>query len=682
MTAVASDWRRLVLRRLLPLLAISVAVALVSLAAVAWTSFGSLTAIWPTNALILLAILRGPRERFWTFGVCTGSYIAMAAPIMYAGAPLIGAMIIALTNILEIATAVWLLGAFRLMDRDLTRPTTLVGFLLCAAVIAPAAGAGAATPLVAGLGGGAAAQVWWDYWSADALGVMILVPFGMVLTREHLSRLARSRDLIQAAGLLAALAVGCFLLVRSDATQLALLTPLAILATLRFGALGAAGSVLWAGLIAIALNLTGFGTVAADSPDIRAELFNLQIGLAMLPLATLPVAAVLAERDRAARAAQAADRAKSEFLANMSHEIRTPLNGVVGMSGLLSQSASSPREREIACVIHASGLTLERLLSDVLDLARMEAGGLDLRTETFDLGETLRLAVGLASEQAAGKPLTIEGEIAPEADTRRLGDAARVRQVVSTLLSNAVKFTDAGQIRLIAAADGDYIRLTVSDTGCGFDPAHKAEVFGRFQQADGSITRRHDGAGMGLAIARHVVERMGGSLDAESVPGEGSVFTAILPLGLPAAKASTPLQAPSELAEGRPLRILLADDHPTNRKVVELILAQADIDLIQVENGAEAVDAFRAAPFDLVLMDMQMPVMDGLTAVRAIRAHEAVSALPRRPILMLTANALPEHAEASLAAGADQHLTKPITPPDLFAAIEQALSSAPEALAA
>jgi signal transduction histidine kinase/ActR/RegA family two-component response regulator len=676
------EMRKLVVGRILPILAISVAVAVVSTAAVAFTSFGALTAIWPTNALILLAILRGPRERLWILGVCAGAFAAMVAPIMLAGAPLLGALFIALTNIIEVGTAVWLLHVFGLMHRDLTRPAALFGFLVCAAVIAPAAGAGSAARLVSDLGGGTPAQTWWDYWAADALGVMILVPFGMVLTRQQLRRLARPADLLQAAGLLAAITAGCFVLVRSDATQLAMLAPLAVLATLRFGAIGAAGSVLWAGMVAVGLNLAGLGAVAAGSPDVRAELFELQIGLAMLPLAVLPVAAILDQRDRAARAAQAADRAKSEFLANMSHEIRTPLNGVVGMAGLLAQSATGARERDIAGVIHASSLTLEQLLADLLDLARMEAAGLDLRVQPFDLVEVARLAAGPAGEQAAARGLQFKVELA--AVGRRVGDPARVRQVLSALLSNAVKFTDAGEVRLSVAAHGAGLILTVSDTGCGFDPARKAEVFGRFQQTDGSITRRHDGVGMGLAIARHVVEAMGGSLDADSTPGEGSTFTVVLPL--PAVETA-PVEAfepvaASAAAGDRPLRILLADDHPTNRKVVELILAAADVDLTQVENGAEAVDAFRRTPFDLVLMDMQMPVMDGLSAVRAIRAHEAAAGLPRGPILMLTANALPEHADASFAAGADRHLTKPITAPALFEAIEQALSPAPEARAA
>ena len=274
MTSTARTWRTLAVRRIAPLVALGVAVAVVSTAAVAFTSFGALTAIWPTNALVLLAILRGPRERLWTWGVCLSAYIAMVGPILLAGAPLFGALVISATNIVEIVVAVWLLGAFNLLGKDLTRPGALFGFLVCAALIAPAAGAGAAAQLVSELGGGTPAQTWWDYWAADALGVMILVPFGMVLTREHLRRLARPRDLATAVLLLAAIGVGCFLLVRSDATQLALLTPLAVVATLRFGALGAAGSVLWAGIVAVGLNLAGLGAVAAGSPDLRAELFH------------------------------------------------------------------------------------------------------------------------------------------------------------------------------------------------------------------------------------------------------------------------------------------------------------------------------------------------------------------------------------------------------------------------
>ena len=662
-------------RRLLWILAISLLVAVAALVSVVLTSFGSLTAIWPVNAIVLVALVRGPRERSWMAGIGLGAFVALSVPILLAGGSPASALLLAGVNLIETAAAVWLLRVFGLLDRDLTRPTGLLGFVICAAVFAPAVGAALGAPVVAGLGLSSYAVAWWDFWSADALGMMLVAPFGLVLTREHLTRLARPADWVQAAGLLLVIAAACFPLASQDALHVALLAPLVIFAALRFGAPGATGSVLCAAASAVGYNLLGWGTVDPGAAGLRHELFELQLALVALPLAALPVAAVLAERDRAAREAMAADRARSEFLANMSHEIRTPLNGVVGLAGLLADGAASARDREMAGIVRGSALTLERLLSDVLDMARVESGGLALETARFHLGETVRAAAAAITPQAAAKGLRLELDVDPAADDWRMGDAVRLRQILAALLSNAVKFTEAGHVRLSLSAGGEgRVRLTVQDTGVGFDPALKEEIFGRFRQVDGSLTRRFDGAGLGLSLARCLTGRMGGSLDGEGRPGEGAVF--VLDLPLPAAEPDAALSPPGAReadAGAGPLRVLLADDNETNRKVVELILAQADVDLVQVENGAEAVSAWETATFDLVLMDMQMPVMDGLTAVRRIRELEAASGSGRAPILMLTANALPEHVQASLVAGADRHLTKPITAAGLFAAIEEAL---------
>ena len=655
----------------------------VSVAAVAWSSFGALTAIWPTNALVLLCLLRGPQDWRWKASAALAAYLGMIVAIMFAGAPALGAAVLSLTNMVELGLAMLLLWRFQLAGKDLTQPWPLIAFLACVALIAPAVAAACAVPVMTGLGAGNAWAVWWDYFSADALGMMIIVPFGMVLSRQRLGRLEGWRNTAEAGGLLAAIGLACFLLVRADAGQLALIAPLAIWATLRFGVLGAATAVLWAGIVAVGLNLMGFGTVAATDPNIRSELFHLQLGLAMLPLATLPVAAVLAQRNLAVAEARAADRAKSEFLANMSHEIRTPLNGVVGMAGLLAQTAHGDREREMAEIIRSSGLTLERLLSDILDLARIEAGGMEVEPEDFALGDTVRASAALARIQAEGKGLGFVLDTHGEFEATRFGDCVRLKQVLGNLLGNAVKFTQAGEVRLVVEAGPERVRFTVRDTGVGFDAGDEDRMFGRFQQADGSITRRFGGTGLGLAIARHLVERMGGEIGCGSAPGDGSTFWVDLPLPMAAVQPPAPVmetEQPVSAAleaetEQRPVRILMADDHPTNRKVVELILSQVECDLVSVENGAEAVAAFEAASFDVVLMDMQMPVMDGLTAVRAMRGREAALGLQRAPILMLTANALPEHAEASFAAGADAHLTKPITAPILLNAIGEALSA-------
>jgi PAS domain S-box-containing protein len=384
--------------------------------------------------------------------------------------------------------------------------------------------------------------------------------------------------------------------------------------------------------------------------------------------------------------AEAANRAKSEFLANMSHEIRTPLNGVMGVASALSRTQLSANQREMVGLIESSAKTLESLLSDVLDLARVESGRLVLASEPFDLTRCIADVGALFHPSAEAKNLDLIIEPAPDIEGVFLGDAARVRQILSNLVSNAVKFTPSGEVRIGAAAlrtpDGIEARIWVKDTGIGFDEEAKRRLFGRFEQADGSITRRYGGTGLGLAISRSLADRMGGALEAEASPGAGAVFTLALPLsravGVDVALASAEAHCPT-LHDQSPLKVLLAEDHPTNRRVVQLILESVGVDLTCVEDGALAVEALTRGEFDLVLMDMQMPVMDGLTAIRRIREHEAKLSRPRTQIYALTANAMPEHAKASHAAGADGHLTKPITADALFHAVETVmrLSQAP-----
>ncbi len=326
-------------------------------------------------------------------------------------------------------------------------------------------------------------------------------------------------------------------------------------------------------------------------------------------------------------------------------------------------------------LIETSAHTLEGLLSDVLDLARIESGRLELHAEPFDLANCLRQTAALFASPARAKALTFEARIAPAAHARVTGDVTRLRQIVTNLLSNAIKFTQTGSVALEVEAarsgGGLDLLITVSDTGIGFDEETRARLFQRFQQADGSITRRYGGTGLGLSISRSLAEAMGGGLDARSTPGEGSTFalSLTLPLAEDEAAPSAPLAAEEPAHDGRRRRVLLAEDHPTNRRVVQLILEGLDVDLTCVDDGAQAVEAEASGHFDLILMDMQMPVMDGLEATRAIRAREARAGAPRTPILSLTGNAMPEHTAASLAAGADGHLTKPIAADRLIAAV-------------
>ncbi|MFN3511533.1 MAG: ATP-binding protein [Phenylobacterium sp.] len=401
------------------------------------------------------------------------------------------------------------------------------------------------------------------------------------------------------------------------------------------------------------------------------------VGVVLLAFAV--VAAIMLGRIRAAAMQLVAShRAQSEFLANMSHEIRTPLNGVSAIAEALERTPLSPDQAEMVGIIRGSGATLERLLSDVLDLSRIETGAVEMHEEAFHLGEAIRAVAALAGARAQEKGVDLILDIDPAVDTPVLGDVVRLKQVLTNLVSNAVKFTDQGYVAVAArrAPDGRW-RLEVQDTGVGFDPADKAKLFARFQQADGSVTRRFGGSGLGLAISRQLVELMGGTIDAVGAPGEGATFTVLLPLPPAEAAPVQAEQAPAATTPERALRVLLADDHPTNRRVVQVLLADLPVEIVAVENGEQACEAFAADAFDLVLMDMQMPVMDGLTATRAIRRWEAARALSPTPVVMLTANALPEHQAASLEAGADLHMTKPIEASKLFAVLREVAQGHP-----
>jgi PAS domain S-box-containing protein len=371
-------------------------------------------------------------------------------------------------------------------------------------------------------------------------------------------------------------------------------------------------------------------------------------------------------------AAQAANQAKSDFLANMSHEIRTPLNGVIGVAAALARTELTAGQTEMVELIETSGQTLEAILADILDLSRIESGRLELKSEAFELEACVRSTAALFEPMARSKGLDFEVFVTPEVRQSYEGDAARIRQILCNLLSNAVKFTATGTIALSARAEAGQLVLEVADTGIGFPDEVKARLFERFEQADGSITRRFGGTGLGLAISRSLAGAMGGELSAQSRPGHGSQFMLRLPLPVARNAVVAPAAAtPVTIAE-RAVRVLLAEDHPVNRRVVELMLADLDVELTCVEDGAQAVETARTGRFDVILMDMQMPVMDGLTAIRAIRAEEARRTLPPTPIWGLSANALPEHFAASAAAGANGHLTKPLAAPALFEALAKA----------
>ncbi len=374
--------------------------------------------------------------------------------------------------------------------------------------------------------------------------------------------------------------------------------------------------------------------------------------------------------------AEAANRSKSEFLANMSHEIRTPLNGVLGLASVLEGEPLEPRHKELVRTIIASATSLDALLSDLLTFSRLDSGKLELKSEPFRLAETVRQAAALFQPQATEKGLQLQARLDPAAEVEVVGDPARLGQIIVNLVSNAVKFTDRGQVLLELDPSGpDRWRIKVSDTGIGFDPGDADRLFRRFEQADGSITRRFGGTGLGLAICRQLSQLMGGSISAEGRPGAGATFSVELPLPL----AANVAEAAGSDAPAGGLHILVADDNPTNRKVAQLMLEALGAKVDCAENGEEAVQAVAAGGYDLGLIDLQMPVMDGLTAIREIRRREAVEGRARLPLVVLSANVMSEDVAASTAAGADGHIGKPIRTEELVEVVSRAGAAAQSA---
>ena len=275
---------------------------------------------------------------------------------------------------------------------------------------------------------------------------------------------------------------------------------------------------------------------------------------------------------------------------------------------------------------------------------------------------------------AQSKGLAFRWTVASEAEGRFAGDTVRITQVLSNLLSNAVKFTEAGEVALEVIAYGDEVRFQVSDTGIGFDEETGARLFRRFEQADASIRRRFGGTGLGLAISRSLIELMGGRIVVQSTPGRGSTFSVYVPLERLEGEAAEEGGDQAPVLDIAGCRVLVAEDHPTNQKVVELILESVGVSPTIVENGQQAIDLLKTERFDVVLMDMQMPELDGLSATTLLRAYEREQGLPRTPVIMLTANALDDHVRASHEAGADLHLSKPIHAQALIESIMNAVS--------
>ncbi|HZV85040.1 MAG TPA: response regulator [Brevundimonas sp.] len=663
-------------------------------------------AVWLSNGVMAAALLQLHRRPAIAAVAACFAINLMSNAVR--GDPGMLVWLNAVMNLGEATLAAFLARRFCGAALDMRRPRRLVAFGLYAA--APAVAATAA------LGYGAVmllrqlpmtpALVFkiYSFCLVELVGLLLVTPILLLLARLHrFEGLGRAR-LPESLGLLALVAgVTAVAFFQSD-VPLAFLTilPMVLLA-LRLSPPWAAGGLVIVAAVSGAATLTGHGPVhlsrLADISGLetvpvlfrRLGVFNLYL-LAMVA-AILPLSTVMTERRRlevklrartlaaqqARRAAEHALAARSRFLAMMSHEMRTPLNGVAGFADLLAaHPALDGLAAHQARQIRKAGDGLLMLVEDILDFARSDES---LIMEPLELAAVAREAMtpSATTAEAAGLTLTIDDRLPP--DSRFLTDRLALRRALQPLIANAVKFTATGEIvvRLDRSADGVCIR--VSDTGCGIEAARLPELFEVFTQGDASIRRAHSGAGLGLALVALHVQRLGGAVHVDSRVGEGSTFSLDLPLErAPDADLTAPdvgvrtddaaLQT-SPPAAGPP-RVLVVDDHAVNREVARIMLEAFGCTVTEVCDGEDALDAVDGAPFDLVLMDVRMPRMDGLEATRRIRAMSG----PARdlPVVAMTADAMPEDVARCLAAGMNGHMAKPVNQATLAVMVERALN--------
>jgi signal transduction histidine kinase/DNA-binding NarL/FixJ family response regulator len=425
------------------------------------------------------------------------------------------------------------------------------------------------------------------------------------------------------------------------------------------------------GQLASALN-DAFDAVAEKEARLADKLAELELARERLQEQRCKLGALAEDLDIARLKAEDGNRAKSEFLAMVSHEIRTPMNGVLGTLRLLLDGTLAGDERRLAGLAHESAASLLTLIDDILDFSKLEVGRVALEEIDFNLGRMVDSVVALLNVRAADKGIVLRALLDPGIPPVLRGDPARLRQILFNLVGNAIKFTERGSVTVSGGhrrlGDGWIaLRIEVADTGIGIAPEALPGLFTRYAQADSSIARRYGGTGLGLAICKQLVELMGGAIEIASTPGLGSRFSFTVRCRVGQATAIGGGHAAAYVAPARRLRVLVAEDNAVNQLVTQAMLERFGHDAVIVSNGQEALAAAAGSGFHVVLMDLHMPVMDGLAATRAIRALDGPAA--GVPIIALTADAMDGGRDHCLAMGIDDYVTKPVEPRELAAAL-------------
>jgi signal transduction histidine kinase/CheY-like chemotaxis protein len=678
-------------------------------------TFGAVV-IWPANGVMLAALLQLHRRK--AISVLAACLTINLLANVVRGDPMPFLWLNAMLNLGQVCLAGLIARRVGGAALDLRQPRRLANFALLAVTPAVLLSALLIVTVAASLRTYSPTLYLFTlvrYSAMEILGLLMVTPVLLLIAKSHRFRdsaPASHRETLGLMVLLMVVTAGVFF--QPLAATLFLIFPPLLLIAFRASPVWVARAVILVAVIGGVSSATGQGPIAltrmVDIPGLEAvplvihRLNVFYLFLLAVVVTALPVSTVMSARRRlvarlqartcaaqvARRRAEEADAVKTRFLALMSHEMRTPLNSVTGYAEVLARRpAMEPEARLQLDHIQRSGECLLMLVEDVLEVSR---GDETLDLQPLVLATLLKAAVETGRPAAAEKGVDLTLEIRPAAAGSVTGDRRRLRQALNHLIGNAVKFTDQGTIRVVAdRIDGDLV-ITVADTGCGLDTTQADALFEVFVQGDDSISRRHGGAGIGLALVKRHADIMGGAISVASRPGEGAIFTLRLPLPAAAGRAIDGIEAtgrPDDRAgpDGtdtrveRSPRVLVVDDHPSNREVARLMLTAAGCEVVEAADGDEAVDMARAGLFDLILMDVRMPRVDGLAATRQIRSLPG--AVAHTPILAVTADAMPADAARCLAAGMNAHLAKPISHQALYAAMDRLLTEpSPDAIAA